>query len=525
MSGSTEETPALPRPDFSPPLYGRCFLALIAGAIGPLAFAPNNMWLLGFVSVMGQYMAWKNTMPRQGSIIGWFFGAGFFGVGVSWVYVSIHDYGYTSEFLAGLLTALFVAGLALFFALQGWILQRYFNRSFYLLSFAVLWVLCEWLRGWLLTGFPWLYLGYPHAHSGFSGLAPIFGVLSLSLVVAISGAGLGEMYLNYHRTRSLYSVARTYIPTSLFFLWIAASLTSSINWVTPNTDSVINVGIVQANIEQGRKFDQAFIQQNLDQYETLSAGLWRNDVVFWPETAIPYIADQAGPVLDYFSREARTGNAALVSGIFGRTEAGLHNSIISIGEGEGIYHKQKLVPFGEYVPLRALLASLLQLFDLPMSSLEKGPSGQALLTANNHTLAPFICYEVVYSDFVRRQARNADYLVTISNDTWFGASWGPLQHLEMASMRALENGRYMVRATNTGVSAIIDEKGNILSRTPQFEATILEGEIQVFEGRTPFSRWGSWPVLILCISLLILPYRCPVQLARLIAYLRQRNAS
>jgi apolipoprotein N-acyltransferase len=207
-------------------------------------------------------------------------------------------------------------------------------------------------------------------------------------------------------------------------------------------------------------------------------------------------------VVNYFTAEARRNEATLVTGIFGRTGDGLHNSITSLGNGSGIYHKQKLVPFGEYVPLRGLMSSVLQIFDLPMSSLEKGPSGQALLTAGDYVLAPFICYEVVYPDFVRRQARTADILVTISNDTWFGASWGPLQHLQMAAMRALENGRYMVRATNNGVSAIIDEKGNIITRTEQFRAEVLLGEVQVFTGRTPFSRWGSWPVIILCAGIL-----------------------
>jgi len=503
----------------------RSFIAVLSGAIGPLAFSPNHMWLLGFVSVLGLYAALKHSAPRQGAIVGWFFGLGFFGVGASWVFVSINVYGNASEFFAGILTALFVMGLAMLFALQCWLTQRYFNRSFYLFSFSALWVLCEWLRSGFLTGFPWLYLGYPHINSSFSGVAPVFGVMGISLVVAITGAGFGEMVLtwNRHEERKAYAVASTYIPTGLFFLWILAGLAGKLSWVVPVPDAVIKVGIVQANINQGQKFDADFIQQNLDLYDAFSAPLWDVDVLVWPETAIPYVYENGSPVVSYFRSQARNNNATLVTGIFGRTDAGLHNSITSLGDGEGIYHKQKLVPFGEYVPLRAVFSTLLQIFDLPMSSLVKGPSNQAQLTAGPYTISPFICYEVVYPDFVRRQARAADFLVTISNDTWFGASWGPLQHLEMAAMRALENGRYVVRATNNGVSAIIDEKGQIIARTQQFQADVLRGEVQMFSGRTPFSYWGSWPVLFLCIAILVFVTSKPEPLLQLLERLRNRT--
>lgn len=484
-------------------LAKRCIIALFAGAIGPLAFSPNNMWLLGFISVMGLYTALKFATPKQGAVVGWLFGSGFFGVGASWVFVSINVYGNAGAPFAAFLTGLFVMGLALLFSLQAWLTQRYFNRSFYLFSFAALWILGEWFRSWFLTGFPWLYLGYPHVESSFAGIAPLFGVMGISLVVALSGAAFGEMYLAWRRTGSTYEMARTYMPTGLFFLWILSALSANLTWVSPTGES-IDVGIVQANIDQGQKFDSAFIEENLESYDALSAPLWDNDVVVWPETAIPYVYDNASPVVSYFRSQANATNSTLVTGIFGRTDSGLHNSITSLGNGSGIYHKQKLVPFGEYTPLRSVFSTLLQIFDLPMSSLNKGPSGQAPLTAGDFSVAPFICYEVVYPDFVRRFAKSADYLVTISNDTWFGASWGPLQHLEMAQMRALENGRYMIRATNNGVSAIINEKGEVISRTAQFQAEVLSGTVQIFDGRTPFSYWGSWPVLLICLFLILI---------------------
>jgi apolipoprotein N-acyltransferase len=197
----------------------------------------------------------------------------------------------------------------------------------------------------------------------------------------------------------------------------------------------------------------------------------------------------------------------LLTGIFYRSELGLHNSIAVVGNGSGFWHKQKLVPFGEYVPFHELIDNLLQLFVLPLSSLAPGPSDQPLLNAAGLRIAPFICYEVVYPDFARSIGRDADLLVTVSNDTWFGASFGPLQHLQMAAMRARELGRYMVRATNNGVSAFINARGEVVAETAQFKAETLQGSVVVYEGMTPFGRWGSWPVWLLCIVSIALSVR------------------
>jgi apolipoprotein N-acyltransferase len=202
-------------------------------------------------------------------------------------------------------------------------------------------------------------------------------------------------------------------------------------------------------------------------------------------------------------QQASASGTTLISGVFYADNDTVHNSLATFGNGSGVWHKQKLVPFGEYVPLRRLLAGLLQVFELPQSSLEPGPAAQDLLTAGPARIAPFICYEVVYPDFVRRYGRAADLLLTVSNDTWFGASWGPHQHLQMAAMRARELGRYMVRATNNGLSALIDERGRLIATAPQFTATTLQGEVRRFGGSTPFARWGSWPVLLLSLGLAV----------------------
>lgn len=479
----------------------RALLAFVAGALAPLSFSPVDWWPLALVSAAILYVLLQNTTPRRAAQLAWCYGFGFFGVGASWVYVSIHDFGNAPPALAGVLTLLFVAGLALFTTLQGWVYRRFGSSTYPVLGFAACWVLGEWFRSWFLTGFPWLYLGSAHVTTLLSGLAPLFGVFGISFVLALSAALLGECWLRFRTQRSWPALARSHLPTALALLWFAAIVPRNVSWVEAN--GTLDVALVQANIAQDLKFDPNEVANNLRTYTELSEPLWRNDLVVWSETAIPQIYDANSPIVESLDQLADATDTALLTGIFGDTETGIHNSIVALGNGTGVWHKRKLVPFGEYTPLRSLSGSVLELFDLPMSSLVPGPGGQGLLIANGQPVAPFICYEVVYPDFVRRQARDAALLVTISNDTWFGRSWGPPQHLQMAAMRARENGRYMARATNNGISALINERGEIVTSVPQFVATTLTGTVELFTGRTPWSRWGDWPLLALCGLLLL----------------------
>ena len=478
----------------------RALLALCAGLLVPLTLSPLSLWPLALPSLALLYLLLHDTTPRTAALLGWCYGFGLYGLGASWVYVSIHDYGAAPPPLAAALTLLFVAGLALLTLLQCWLYRRW-CRAHPVFGFAALWALGEWLRSWLLTGFPWLYLGYAHVTAPLSGLAPIIGVLGIGFVLALSAALLGALW---QRGRNAgWHALRGGILPALALLWLCAVASNQLDWVTPRDTPPLRVAAVQANIAQELKFDSAALEQNLQRYRDLSAPLWGHDLVLWPETAIPLLYQQATPLLTQLETDAANGNTALVSGIFWRDGERNYNSLAVLGNGSGAWHKQKLVPFGEYVPLRALLENLLQLFSLPMSSLVPGPAGQDSLQVAGWQAAAFICYEVVYPNFVRRQARDADFLLTVSNDTWFGASWGPLQHLQMAAMRARENGRYMLRATNNGVTALIDERGRILQRAPQFEVATLSGELQLFSGRTPYSRWGDWPLLLLCTGLLL----------------------
>lgn len=268
------------------------------------------------------------------------------------------------------------------------------------------------------------------------------------------------------------------------------------------------MALVQANIPQSVKWDEARFESTLALYRDLSAPLWsKAQIVIWSEAAIPAFYDN---VRDYFESEAALAEpyqGTLISGVPYREPptpakpgGGVFNSAVALGNGGGVYHKQHLVPFGEYVPLESWLRGLIKFFDMPMSDFSAGPAGQAPLRAGAITLAPFLCYEIVYPDLVR--LGRADVLLTLSNDAWFGHSLGPLQHLQMAQMRALENGRPLIRATSNGVTALIDAQGRITARIPQFEQAVLEGSVQPMTGATPFSRTGSRPILLLCALLI-----------------------
>lgn len=497
-------TDSHPRPGEHRPRALPRLLAPLGGVLLTLSLAPYALWPAGMLGCALLAALLQGVTPREAALRGGLFGLGLFGSGASWVYVSIHLYGGAGIGLAGLLTAIFCAGLALLPAGFGFLQARWLGglRAGAWLGFPALWVLFEWLRSWLLTGFPWLYLGYAHLDTWLAGWAPLIGVYGLSLLAALSATTLlvlaEDLMRKQARAPHLLGGAAL-----LALIWLGGWALRAVDWVSPQDTSPLRVALYQPNIPQERKWDREYLPEILGRYRNALPQALPSDLILWPEAAIPALYSAARPLIDPMARQATAADAALLTGIPMRGDSGaLHNSIIALGNGQGVYHKQRLVPFGEYVPLEQWLRGLIDFFDLPMSSFSPGPSAQPPLVARGHRVAPFICYEIVYPDLVAAAAREAELLVTVSNDTWFGASAGPLQHLQMARMRALENGRYLLRGTNNGVSAVIDERGRLLQQSAQFEETLLRGEAKLMQGSTPFSRLGSLPVLLLCTALL-----------------------
>lgn len=480
-------------------------LALVAGTLTTLSLAPFDIWPLALLSVALLYLGLRETAAKQAAQRGWCYGFGLFASGVSWVYVSIHDFGAASPALAGLLTLGFVAGLALFFALLGWLWVRLLrNRHSALgdaLAFAALWLALDALRGWILTGFPWLYIGYSQLDGPLAGLAPLGGAWLLSFAVALSATLLAAI------PRLLADKARLAAAVVLLLSpWLAGLTLKHHAWTTSKGEP-LTVAAVQGNVAQSMKWDPKKLEMQLLLYRDMTFGSHPADLIVWPETAVPILKDHAEGYLQMMAGFAEQRDAALITGVPVRQpnpegELRYYNGLTTAGDGSGTYLKQKLVPFGEYVPLQDLLRGLIAFFDLPMSDFARGESGQPLLQAKGLQIAPYICYEVVYPEFAAGLAAQSDLLLTVSNDAWFGRSIGPLQHLQMAQMRALEAGRWMIRATNNGITVLIDPYGQITEQIPQFEQAVLYGDVTPMQGLTPYLRWRSWPLIAVCVLLL-----------------------
>lgn len=466
---------------------------IISGALFVPGLAPMSAWPSTLLSIAALLYLMHRKSQQSAFFIGWLYGVGLFGAGVSWVYVSIQVHGQAPPLLAGTLTALFCLGLATLTGLQMALYRRCSRgrKTPSSLLFAAIWVLFEWLRSWLFTGFPWLYAGYIALDTPAAGWAPVVGVYGLSFLIAGLSAAIGSLALNNASTLRKKGAEAS--------IWVIIILTgmplSAVSW-TQDRSAPLTVAIYQPNIPLEKKWDRRYFRAIQQQYTDNSRPYFKNtDLVLWPESALPTYSDRIEDYLGLISTEATETGTTLITGIPTRDAQGGYNSIIALGLGAGEYRKQKLVPFGEYVPFEKNLRGLIQFFDLPMSNFIPGPNVPPILSAGPLKVASFICYEIVYPDFVWQGARDAALLVTVSNDSWFGHSIGPLQHLQMARFRALETGRPLLRGTNNGVSAIIDHKGDLLVATPQFEEVVITGEVQPKTGLTPLMWLGSTPIL------------------------------
>lgn len=473
-------------------------LALLAGALLPLAFAPVSLFSLAILSPAVLFLLWSRASPRRAAWLGFLFGAGEFGVGVSWVYVAIHDFGYTGVPLAVLLTLLFVATLALYPALAGYV-SAYLSRRFklqtvgrLLILFPAVWTFTEWFRGWFLTGFPWLSLGYSQIDSPLAGWAPLLGVYGISLVCALSAGALACVVLRGRRA--------VWVGLFVGLLWLVGGLAEKIEWTRPAGDP-IRVSLVQGNLPQITKWDPEAIENRLTHYAELTKEqMGKVDVVVWPENALTlFYHELKDNYLEGLEQAAKAAGTDVLLGLPVLAEDGnrYYTSLMTLGASHGFYHKRHLVPFGEYVPLESLLRGAIAFFDLPMSGFIPGPADQPLLSVAGYKAALSVCYEDAFGESVIRSLPEAALLINGSNNAWYGDSFAPHQHLQISRMRAVETGRPLLRATTNGISAIVDPKGRISARSAQFQTYVLQGEVRPMAGSTPYVRLGNSAVLLL----------------------------
>jgi apolipoprotein N-acyltransferase len=481
-------------------------ILLLAGGLLPLAFAPFGFYPLAVLSPAILFALWREVTPRQAAWRGFLFGLGQFGVGVSWVFVAIHDFGHSHFLVAVLLTLLFVALLAAIPALVGYLATRLRRGRgvegwrLALLWLPAWWTLGEWLRGWLFTGFPWLNLGYSMIDAPLRGYAPLLGVYGLTLAVAMSAGAL--LWLWQERRRG-WQLA---LPL-LVLLWGGGALLDRIVWTTPAGEP-IRVTLIQGNVPQITKWDPEQIRVRLQTYAELTRPhLGKSDLVIWPENAITVFYHNIAD--DYFAplaAEARASNTDVILGVPELDADGerYYTTMMTLGSHHGFYRKRHLVPFGEFMPLEGVLRGLVDFFDLPMSSFSSGIRHQPLLQAAGHKIAATVCYEDAFGEEMIDFLPEATLLVNGSNNAWYGDSLAPHQHLQISRMRALETGRPMLRATTNGISALIDDNGGITARSPQFTQYLVQGNMQPMMGSTPYISYGNIIVLLTCFVMAIM---------------------
>jgi apolipoprotein N-acyltransferase len=479
-----------------------CLYSFIAGALLVLGFSPFNLWIMGFVSAALFLNLYHNRSAKHASLIGFCFGLGLFGCGASWIFVSIDTYGNTNAFVATLITGLFIVILALFPALQAGLAKRFFKVPFCieaLVVFPSLWTAAELIRGSLFTGFPWLLLGYTQTFTFLSGYAKCFSVFGLSWIVAfLSGLILLLIHLMQQKKLATALVTALMIMLTL----IGGAILHHQKFVKAVPGPELKVALVQGDIPQIIKWSPQALQQITLIYSKLTGPVLNTPLIVWPENAIPDFPENIMPFINAIDNTTASLKSAIVFGlpIDNPVNHQYYNGALALGDADGMYLKQHLVPFGEYVPLG--LQSFYNFMNIPMSNFTAGPSSVIPMQIHGLPVSIFICYESAYP-MELREAAHSDYIITLSDDSWFGHSLGPYQHQQIDAMRAIETGRPILRATNSGVTSMIDSQGHILVAAPLFIPTVLMGAITPVTGMTPWLEWGIWPVIIFIVTLLI----------------------
>ena len=470
--------------------------ALVAGAVTVAGFAPLAVFPLPFLTLAGLLLIWLRAAAQAAFWAGFAFGVGLFGVGASWVYVSLHDFGMMAAPLAAIGTLAYCAILSLYPAAAGWFLARLVRAPLtaVLIAFPAAWTLFEWLRGWVFTGVPWLALGYSQVDSPLAGFAPVFGVYGVSFATVLC-AGL----LVLVTTGSLK--ARLGGGVALVFAFGLGQLLKQIEW-TSLQGAPLKVALLQGNIPQDLKFQANRYAMTLSIYKRLIEAS-EGQLIVLPETAIPRFLDAVDPsYLKDIAKTAAERGADVLIGVPIRDPGGRYfNSVVSVGASPSQrYDKSHLVPFGEFVPPG--FGWIVKTFAIPLSDFSLGPEHPRPLALAGQLVAANICWEDAFGEEIIRQLPEATLLVNVSNVAWFGDSLAPAQHLQISRMRALETGRTMLRATNTGMTAIIDPRGRVVARLPQFSEGVLEGEVQGHSGATPYVKLGNYPIVLACLALI-----------------------
>jgi apolipoprotein N-acyltransferase len=483
----------------------RALLALASGGALAAAFAPLNLWPLAVLCPAVLMWLWQERTPREAARLGFCFSFATFAAGTYWLYISIHGFGNAPLWVAfGLMLGL-VSIMGLYHAALGYAVARFLPRAGaarYFLALPAAWLLVEWWRGWFLSGFSWLSLGYSQTDTWLAGVAPVAGVYGISALLLLCAGALTALVCGGPRLR---------LPALAVFLapWLLGASLYHHSW-THASGPAVSVAVVQGAIPQDEKWLDSNRDYTLALYKRLTGEvLGKAAVVVWPESATADLANDLVPYINSLFGAARAHGAALVMGIL-RAEQGpdgktrYYNSVLALGDSVSWYDKSHLVPFAEFFPVPQFVRNWLRLMSLPYSDFTHGAARQPPLPVAHLQLGTTICYEDAYGSSMLSVLPRADVLVNVTNDAWFGHSTARHQHFQIARMRALEAGRYMIRAANDGISGIIGPRGEVIDRATEFVPLTLVEKVVPYAGLTPYAYVGNW--LIVSLATLALAY-------------------
>lgn len=485
--------------------------SFIVGGLLVLGFSPFNIWPLGILCPALFLTLYFRQPPRRSFLVGLAFGLGLFGFGVSWVFISIATYGNTNIGTALLITFLFVFGLSIYTALHALCANTLFRLPLPIQALLVLpglWTLFDYLRSTLFTGFSWMQLGGTQTFTWLGGYAKCFSVYGVTWLTAFLGGLLVLVAHQFAFKRKTWTRPRQWAPTFasltlVCFILIGGFALREYSFTKPE-GRPLAVALVQGNISQSIKWSPQALNNIMMTYAKLTGPYLATPLIVWPENAIPAFPETIMPFISALDTNLANLKSAIVLGlpIDNPVNHTYFNGALALGNANGMYLKQHLVPFGEYAPLG--LTPLFNFLHIPMSSFSAGPKEVIPMEIHGLPVAVFICYESAYPRLVREDVGNAAYLITLTDDSWFGNSLGPRQHEEMEIMRSIETGRPILRASNSGITSIIDGHSHTIARAPMFVPTVLTASIQPVTGSTPWMRWGITPFFIfLLLSLAI----------------------
>jgi apolipoprotein N-acyltransferase len=470
-------------------------IALAGGALLACAFAPLNLWPLAILCPALLMWLWEDSTRTRAAWSGFWFGAGTFGLGTWWLYISVHVFGGAPLWLTLFIVAALIAIMAAYHALLGYVAVRYLPTRGgwrYLVGLPALWLLVEWWRGWFLSGFPWLSLGYSQTDTWLKGFAPVLGVYGLSWLLLLGSGALLALWRGPPRLR-LTALAVLLLP------WPVGALLGRVNW-THAAQQPITVAILQGAIPQDMKWQEDNVEPTRELYAELNRQALGAQLIVWPESALPQLANEVPQFLGSLYSLARARGSDIVMGIIRADDAdNYYNSIMTLSDRVSFYDKHHLVPFAEYFPVPSVIRSWLRLMNLPYSDFTAGRPEQPAVSAGSTLLALSICYEDAFPSADLQALASARVLVNVTNDAWFGHSWARYQHFQIARMRALEAQRPLVRAANDGISALVGPRGEVLAQASEFQRMVLRGTVQPRAGLPPYARTGNVFIVVLAL--------------------------